>query len=180
MKVRAMIAVAAAAVCVCLSAPAAAQGVDLGSPEAAVRTYWRMQDALDSIAASIVTGPADRDPFAAVRRDYERTLGGRAAEVLASPFVRQTYAREVEAVDMAGPTRALVQAIIHNTTPLPDGARLTHEQEELRHEGQQFRYMLERDGDAWRIVQIQQWSDLGSGWQDLFVDGMTLPVFPRW
>jgi hypothetical protein len=176
----ASIAVLAALACVAAGAELRAQAVDLSTPEAALRTYWRTQDALDSIAASIVTGPAERDPFAAVRRDYERTLGGRAAQVLASPFVRQTYRREVEAVDMAGPSRALIMVVIHNTTPLLQGTMLTHEQEELRNEGQQFRYVLERDGDAWRITQIQQWSDLGSGWQDLFVDGMTLPVFPRW
>jgi hypothetical protein len=154
--------------------------VDLRTPEAAVRSYWRMQDALDSIAASIVTGPAERDPFAAVRRSYEQTVAGRARDVLASPFVRQTYAREVEAVDMAGPSRALVTAGIRNTTPLPDGAALTIEQQELRAEGQQFRYVLEREGDAWRITQIQLWDDLGSGWQDILVDGMTTPVFARW
>ncbi|HEX6910507.1 MAG TPA: hypothetical protein VF142_08930 [Longimicrobium sp.] len=160
--------------------PARAQAVDLGTPEAAVRSYWRMQDALDSVAASIVTGPAEGDPFAAIRRSYEQTLAGRAAEVLAAPFVRQTYAREVEAVDMAGPARAFVSAVVRNTTPLPQGTPLTHEQEELRTEGQQFRYVLEREGGAWRITQIQQWDDLGAGWQDIFVDGLTLPVFARW
>lgn len=172
-----------AAVIACVATPIGAQAqpaVDLSTPEAAVRSYWRMQDALDSVAASIVTGPAERDPFAAVRRGYEQTLGGRAAEVLAAPFVRQTYAREVEAVDQAGPSRALVMAVIRNTTPLPAGTHLTHEQQELRTEGQQFRYILERDGATWRITQIQQWDDLGSGWQDILVDGMMTPVFPRW
>ncbi len=169
-----------AAMAVCVAVPARAQAVDLGTPEAAVRSYWRMQDALDSVAASIVTGPAERDPFAAIRRGYEQTLGGRAAQVLASPFVRQTYARDVEAVDMAGSSRAFVSAVVHNTTPLPADTYLTHEQQELRSEGQQFRYLLELDGGAWRITQIQQWDDLGSGWQDIFVDGLTLPVFARW
>ncbi|HEX6039476.1 hypothetical protein [Longimicrobium sp.] len=178
MKVRALVGGLIAAAFAAM--PVRAQAVDLGTPEAALRTYWRTQDALDSIAAFIVTGPAERDPFSAVRRDYERTLGGRAAEVLASPFIRQTYTREVEAVDMAGPARALIMVIIHNTTPLPQGTPLTHEQEELRNEGQQFRYVLDLDGATWRITQIQQWDDLGSGWQDLFVDGMTLPVFARW
>lgn len=165
----------------CVAMPVAAQGqVDLSTPEAAVRSYWRMQDALDSVAASILTGPAGGDPFAPTRRAYEQTLAGRAAEVLAAPYVRQTYTRQVEAVDRAGPSRALVSALIHNTTPLPQGALLTHEQEELRTEGQQFRYLLELESGAWRITQIQQWSDLGDGWQDLLVEGMTLPVFPRW
>jgi hypothetical protein len=170
-------------VCVALigfAGPARAQAVDLRTPEAALQSYWRMQDALDSVAAGIVTGPPERDPFAAVRRAYEQTVAGRAREVLASPFVRQTYAREVEAVDMAGPTRALVMAVIRNTTPLPAGTSLTVEQNELRTDGQQFRYVLEHDGDAWRITQIQLWDDLGSGWQDILVDGMTTPVFARW
>jgi hypothetical protein len=165
----------------CVGMPVGARAqVDLSTPEAAVRSYWRMQDALDSVAASMLTGPAGGDPFATTRRGYEQTLAGRAAEVLAAPYVRQTYAREVEAVDLAGPSRALVSALIHNTTPLPQGTLLTHEQEELRTEGQQFRYILELEGGAWRITQIQQWSDLGNGWQDLLVEGMTLPVFARW
>lgn len=166
---------------VCVTMPAGAQArVDLSTPEAAVRSYWRMQDALDSVAASMLTGPVGGDPFAMTRRGYEQTLAGRAAEVLASPYVRQTYAREVEAVDLAGPSRALVSTLIHNTTPLPRGTLLTHEQEELRTEGQQFRYILDLEGGAWRITQIQQWSDLGSGWEDLLVEGMTAPVFARW
>lgn len=163
-----------------LAAPAQAQTVDLSTPEAALHSYWRMQDALDSIAAGIVTGPAERDPFSATRRAYEQTVGGRAREVLASPFVRQTYAREVEAVDMASPSRALVMTVVRNTTPLPEGAALTIEQQELRGEGQQFRYVLEREGDTWRITQVQLWDDLGSGWQDILVDGMTTPAFARW
>jgi hypothetical protein len=170
-------------VCVALggfAAPARAQTVDLSTPEAAVRSYWRMQDALDSVAASIVTGPAERDPFAATRQAYEQTVAGRAREVLAAPYVRQTYAREVEAVDMAGPGRAQVMALIRNSTPLPPGTLLTNEQLELRNDGQQFRYLLEQDGDAWRITMIQIWDDLGSGWQDILVEGMTLPVFARW
>lgn len=173
---------AAAVVMACAASPARAQqpAVDLSTPEAALRSYWRMQDALDSVAASIVTGPAEGDPFAAVRRAYEQTVAGRAREVLASPFVRQTYVREVEAVDMAGPSRALVMTVVRNTTPLPAGTALTIEQQELRGEGQQFRYLLEQEGDAWRITQIQLWDDLGSGWQDILVDGMTTPVFARW
>lgn len=164
-----------------IAAPTHAQpAVDLATPESALRSYWRMQDALDSIAASIVTGPAERDPFSAARTAYEQTVGGRAREVLAGPFVRQTYAREVEAVDMAGPSRALIMAVIRNTTPLPEGTSLTIEQQELRTDGQQFRYVLEREGGAWRITQIQLWDDLGSGWQDILVDGMTTPVFARW
>jgi hypothetical protein len=163
------------------TAPSArAQHVDLTTPEAALRSYWRMQDALDSIAAAMVTGPAERDPFSATRQAYESTFAGRAREMLAAPFVRQTYAREVQAVDSAGPARTLVMAVIRNTTPLAPGAALTHEQEELRAEGQQFRYVLEREGDAWRITQVQMWDDLGAGWQDLLVDGMTTPAFARW
>jgi len=169
-----------AALMACAAAPLRAQAVDLATPEAALRSYWRMQDALDSIAASIVTGPAEGDPFAATRRAYEQTVAGRAREMLAAPFVRQTYAREVEAVDMAGPSRALIMAVIRNTTPVAAGTSLTHEQQELRTEGQQFRYVLELEGDAWRITQIQQWDDLGAGWQDILVDGMTTPVYARW
>jgi hypothetical protein len=167
------------ALAVCVS-PAGAQTVELSTPEAAVRSYWRMQDALDSVAASIVTGPAERDPFAATRRAYEQTIAGRAREVLAAPYVRQTYAREIEAVDAAGPGRAQVMTLIRNTTPLAQGTQLTQEQKELRDDGQQFRYLLEQEGDAWRITQIQIWDDLGSGWQDILVDGMTTPVFARW
>lgn len=175
--------VVAGAAVICAAASAQAQAVpsvDLSTPEAALRSYWRMQDALDSIAAGMVTGPGAGDPFAATRRAYEQTVAGRAAEVLAAPFVRQTYAREVEAVDMAGPSQALVMTVIRNSTPLPEGTALTHEQEELRKQGQQFRYVLEREGDAWRITQIQLWDDYGAGWQDTLVDGMTLPVFARW
>ena len=179
---RATILLAATAIA-CAVLPGRAQAqvfVDLSTPEATLRSYWRMQDALDSVAAGIVTGPPERDPFAAARQGYERTVAGRAREMLAAPFVRQTYAREVEAVDTAGASRVLIMTVIRNTTPLPAGASLTHEQQELRAEGQQFRYVLDREGDEWRITQVQQWDDLGSGWQDILVDGMTTPVFARW
>jgi hypothetical protein len=162
------------------AAPAGAQAVDLSSPEAALRSYWGMQDALDSIAAAMVTGPAESNPFASMRQAYEQTVAGRAREMLAAPFVRQTYAREVEAVDMAGASRALIMTVIRNTTPLAEGTNLTHEQQELRGEGQQFRYVLELADGSWRITQVQMWDDLGSGWQDILVDGVTTPVYARW
>jgi hypothetical protein len=178
-RLRMLLVLAIAAICAAV--PARAQGdVDLSTPEATLRTYWRMQDALDSVAAAILQGPAERDPFAAVRRGYEQTLAGRAREVLAAPFVPQTFAREIEAVDMAGPSRALVMTVIRNTTPLAPGTALVHEQEEVRTEGQQFRYVLEREGNAWRITQVQRWDDLGSGWQDIYVEGLLVPVYPRW
>jgi hypothetical protein len=179
-KLRARIVLPLVAACLMMSAPAAAQpGVDLRTPEATVRTYWAMQEALDSVALALLGGPTESNPFAAVRRGYEQTVAGRAKEMLVGTPVRQTFAREIEAVDTAG-ARAFVTTRIRNTTPLAAGVTLIHEQEELREEGQQFRYLLEREGDAWRIVQIQIWSDLGDGWQDLFTDEMNVPVFARW
>ena len=181
MKFRAVVGVALVAAGVLLPVRVAAQpAVDLSTPEATVRSYWRLQEALDSVAIAILSGPEADDPFAQVRRGYEQTVAGRAAEVLAAPFVRQTFARAVEAVDSAGPGRAYVSVRIRNTTPVPAGATLTHEQEELRTDGQEFRYLLEREGDVWRITQVQRWSDLGDGWQDLLTDEMRIPVFARW
>ncbi|HLM67056.1 MAG TPA: hypothetical protein VK358_05970, partial [Longimicrobium sp.] len=70
-RVRSLVVAVVVAVCSAVSAEAQAQpAVDLGTPEAALRSYWRMQDALDSVAAGIVTGPAERNPFAAARRGY--------------------------------------------------------------------------------------------------------------
>ena len=181
MKIRALAVGALVAAGVLVSGRLAAQpAVDLSTPEATVRSYWRLQESLDSVAASILSGPEERDPFAQVRHGYEQTVAGRAREVLTAPFVRETFSREVEAVDSAGPGLAHVIARIRNTTPIPAGAELTHEQEELRNDGQQFRYLLEREGDAWRITQVQHWSDLGAGWQDILTDEMRIPVFARW
>lgn len=181
MKLRGFIGGALMAAGVLFPGGAAAQAaVDLSTPEATVRSYWRLQEALDSVAAAMLSGPSANDPFAQVRAGYEQTVTGRAREVLAAPFVRETFSREVEAVDSAGPGLAHVIARIRNTTPIPAGAVLIHEQEELRTEGQEFRYLLVREGDGWRITQVQRWSDLGDGWQDILTDEMRIPVFARW
>jgi hypothetical protein len=180
MKIRMIIVVALVSAGLLVSGHAAAQAVDLGTPEATVRSYWRLQEALDSIAVSILSGPAANDPFAQVRRGYEQTVTGRAREVLASPFVRETFSRDVEGVDSAGPGVAHVIVRVRNTTPVPAGTLLNHEQEELRNDGQEFRYILQREGDVWRITQVQRWSDLGTGWEDILTEEMRVPVFARW
>lgn len=139
------------------SLPDSAFAVDLGTPEQALRSYWRLKAITDTIGA-----PADTT---AVRfRDWRRAdsvlahvYGGDAlAEYRRAhqPVQRQQYDREILQVEPQSQTHATVLARIRNVTPVPPGAEPDVYTARRRAEGDVYRYVFERDSAGWKLVQV--------------------------
>ena len=172
---------AALVLCAALPVRASAQAaMDLSTPEAAVRSYWRAQDVLDSLGTALSAGRNAGQPFADAREQFYATLAGTARAVFTAPYVPEVFERTVESVDVLGADAAHVATRIRNVSPIPAGAVLTHDDQEVREQGWQIRYILQRENGGWRIARIQQWSDLGDGWQDVITSEPRAPVYPRW
>ena len=69
----------------------------------------------------------------------------------------ETFARDILEVKVESESRAVVVAVIKNTTPIPAGAEMTKYDEERRRDGERYRYILQRDSGSWRVAEIWEW-----------------------
>lgn len=65
-----------------------------------------------------------------------------------------SYSKEIIEVKSESETRAIVFAKIKNNTPIPDGARPDVEDIKTREKGKNYKYVLEKDSEGWKVVQV--------------------------
>jgi hypothetical protein len=155
--------------------------VDLTSPDRAIRTYWRLQD-IETRASAIMSrllldeSTGLRSPGTPWRRiDSLRTavLGGEAlAERQQPPDTMQTtFAREIVEVKQETETRAIVIAKLRNTTPIKPGVVVDESDAKRRRDGDEVRYVLEKDASGWKVAQAMRRYYTGDQWRPYFTPG---------
>ena len=75
-----------------------------------------------------------------------------------SPSVTETFSRDILEVKVESDSRAVVVAVLKNTTPIPQGAEVTKFDEERRRDGERYKYVLFKDQSGWRVAEIWEWS----------------------
>lgn len=151
---------------------------DRSTPDLAVKSYWRFHALRDSIEWSLVDSASwefsQYQEFEAARKSFH---AGPALEDIQREQARQTYSREILEVQQQSPSRAAVLVRVRNTTPIPPGAVATEYDQKRRQEGDLYRFVLDRDSTAWKIVQVQDWEAYRDAWRDRFGTG---PHVPTW
>jgi hypothetical protein len=124
--------------------------------------------------------------FAEDQRFYLTVLGGDAKqeteENIENDGERQTFRREIITVKQETDTRAVVEARLYNTTPLPAGIEMDTYDTKRRRDGIPVRYILEKDAQGWKIVQAKTTLlDDGEGeWKNYFTPGRKfVPTYVR-
>jgi hypothetical protein len=139
-----------------LQAASTAPSVANNSPDATVKSWWKVLDAESELAFSTCkeTRPLYR-PVDAVKKNLlvESVRRERSDDDACS---KQTYQRAIGTVDVQSDTRALVYAIVQNSVPPTPGYTMDAEDKVRKEKGLRLRYLLERgDKDQpWKISQL--------------------------
>jgi hypothetical protein len=94
-------------------------------------------------------------------------------------WVADTYAREILKVQNESETRAIVFAVIKNTTPPSSGAQPTEFDKRLREDGIRFRYVVEKTDKGWKVSQVFRYFEMGETkqWNKIY-DVPSSPSYP--
>jgi hypothetical protein len=154
-----------------LALPDSAVRVDLSTPDRALRTYWRLRDLSDTLKPPIDSSNASMRGWLRVEGGLRQVFGGVALRQIDNAAkIKERFSREIVEAKQETDSRAVVVARVRNVTPLPEGATLTDSEAEARREGEVFRYIFEREGQEWKLVQIQRNYATGGAedWYNIF------------
>lgn len=153
------------------SAPAAPPiEVTTNSPDATVKTWWRIGDAgqKETVAhcASVATHPLSALRNSISTGDIAKAWAERSCD-------SEVYDRDIRKVTIESETRAIVDVVIRTVTPLKPGIVLNADAAQRRADGDMYRYLLERTGASapWKMSQIyMDWSrfDQANPWRPTF------------
>lgn len=161
--------------------PDSVLAVDMTTPDRAIKSHWRINDLdLDQWTTPDSTLPIVRTLNSNVEKWKSarlKVLSGLALVSAKRDHVPETYSREILEVKQETESRAVVLARVKNITPIPPGAELTDFDKKRRRDGEVYRYIFEREGDGWKLVQIQS-KDYKGDWDNQFDDRPYVPSLP--
>lgn len=91
---------------------------------------------------------------------------------------RSSYSYEIVGVEPIGAARTNITVVARNTTPLRAGMKPSEFDLERRRDGERFRFNFVKQGDDWKISQIEEWSRYGEHWSDGFKPSDLDPMVP--
>lgn len=134
------------------------------SPDSTVKSWWRVLDLREKLLHERCLEQQKRPAEEKYIHYMEKSAQG---DVLAT-FKKQhacqaeTYNRDIQEVKTESETRAIVFAVIKNTTPIPAGAQPSGDAVEEREAGFRFKYVLEKSSDGWKISQVYSYEELNA------------------
>lgn len=130
--------------------------VDLSTPDKALKSFWAMRDAVRHKQEDIFQQLKNKFKDAAAPLDKVVTEEiARSFSIRLTPF--ETFSRDMIDVKVESESRAVIVAVIKNTTPVPAGAEVTKFDEEHRRDGNRYKYVLENSRSGWRVAEIWEW-----------------------
>lgn len=141
--------------------------IDTTTPDKALKSYWDVRDA--TRVGMIVHFRQSIGEY----RNFEKQLANITTDSLIKNLQLnigrvETFSRDILEVKVESESRAVVLAVIKNTTPVPANAESTQSDEERRLNGERYRYILDRDQSGWRVAEIWEWATYPSpGWKKI-------------
>ncbi|RRV49589.1 hypothetical protein [Pseudomonas sp. p106] len=138
------------------------------SPDMTVKSWWALKDAgirlNDELCTELVKSRAELEEKTKAIADDELNFGTTCSTVT------DRYERKIESVDVQSDTRAIVTALIKNTTPPDPGASLDSEEQANKEKGYAFKYLLERSdaNSGWSISQVSKMAFYSRSWDDVY------------
>ena len=131
---------------------------DVSTPDNALRSYWAKRDALRKYGQGLLADQTAK--LAGVRKELEVVMVEPVAREFpdfASNIVNETFSRDILEVKVETGSRAVVIAVLKNTTPIPQGAQVDESDERWRRDGFRYKYVLLKDDVGWRVAEIWEW-----------------------
>lgn len=140
--------------------------VDLSSPDRALKTLFAMQDRgavfgynsdIERKAKAAEAPPIQLDDAFVLfdgpaKSWFERFVKYRE---IGTPTL-DVVARDILKVETESETRAIVLVNMKNITPIPAGAELDEYDKKFREEGFNYRYIMTKTGEGWKIEDVQE------------------------
>lgn len=131
--------------------------IDASTPDRALKSYWAVRDAVRSRKREIFDRAA-LPAMVAAEEVMESVATGDLRDAFAEKAARKfNFARDITDVKVESESRAVILAVIRNTTPVPAGASMTRFDEERRRDGQRYKYVLEKAVAGWKVAEIWEW-----------------------
>ncbi len=129
---------------------------DVSTPDKAIKSYWAVRDSVrvghEEVFRRSIGAYSDAES------QMSSVTDGVLSKAFASnPPTSQTFGRDILDLKVESESRAIVIAVIKNTSPVPPGAELSKFDEERRRDGERYRYVLEKSGSNWRVSEIWEW-----------------------
>lgn len=132
--------------------------VDMSTPDKAIKSYWSVRDAVRKSQDDIFRRSIESYRNASAQ--FEDVLTGELAKAWSTkPSSFETFERDILDVKIETESRAIVTAVIRNTSPIPAGADVSRFVEQRRLAGERYRYVLEKTGSAWKVSEIWFWDE---------------------
>jgi hypothetical protein len=130
--------------------------IDLATPDKALKSYWAVSDAVSTALGSLYGQIAGK--AAALQEPLKLVASGAYLSDRPGSNTRDTFSRDIVDVKVETESRAVIIAVIKNTSPIPAGAEPTKLDQEMRAEGERYRYVLEKTQEGWRVAEVWSWS----------------------
>lgn len=162
------------------SLPTSALVIDVSTPDRALKSYWQAKDAyrkaeFDWSAAQV---PEVQKLKSKIGYDAAKLMAGdvlSAHQEMDKPGRSQfeEFSREIVDIKQDTESRATAMVRVKNSTPVPDGVVVSDSDKKQREEGEQLKYILEKDSGGWKIAQVYQYSKTNiilhqEPWQKVF------------
>lgn len=140
------------------SASVAKVPVDTSTPDKTLKSYWAVSDLVRRKKHEIYRQFIEK--FADASAEISAvTMNALANESSVNQSPLETFSRDILEVKVESESRAVIIAVIKNSTPIPPGAELTNWNEKHRINGDRYRYIFEKDQSGWRVAEVWGWSN---------------------
>lgn len=131
--------------------------LELATPDKALKSYWAVRDSVR--AKQLELFAQNMEGFQLAETQMSEVADGALAKSFSLAITpAETFSRDLIDVKVESESRAVIVAVIKNSTPIPVGAEMSTFAEKLRRDGERYRYILEKNQAGWRVSEIWEWS----------------------
>ena len=160
-----------------IAAPEAPK-LDFSTPDRALKSYWAQKDWFRE-SSRLEQEEFNKKNILAKEKDImAKVTTGEVREfyIKYEPVEYPKYRREILSVNQETQSRAVALVKITNIAPIPRNAEPTSKDLEEREKGEQFRYVLESDGNEWKVAEVSLFQNYLGGWRGLYrIDKPSVP-----
>ena len=144
--------------------------LDLSTPDKALKSYWAVRDSVRSKQVELFT--QNKEVYQSAAAQMSEVADGVLAKSFSFDIIPlEIFSRDLLDVKVESESRAVIIAVIKNSTPIPAGAEMSEFDEERRRDGERYRYILEKNQTGWRVSEVWEWSTYPSdAWKKIKPD----------
>ncbi|MFZ6721719.1 hypothetical protein [Undibacterium sp. Ji49W] len=127
--------------------------LDMSTPDRALKSYWQVRDQIRTKDTLLQNARLQESI------DQQKQLPDVATSALTANWksklwTPETFTRDIMEVKLESESRAIIIVNMKNSTPIPAGAEIEKIEENYRRNGENYRYVLEKDQQGWKVAEI--------------------------